>query len=60
MDNRLTRSCNNRMIGGVCAGIANFFGIDPTIVRIIFLVSGGLIGLYLILWLCLPEEDNEE
>ena len=33
---KLYRSTNNKMISGVCAGIADFFGIDPTIVRVIY------------------------
>ncbi len=60
MSNRLTRSYEDRMIGGVCAGIANFLGISPTIVRIIFCLSGGLNGLYLLLWILLPEDDEED
>ena len=60
---RLTRS-NNRMIGGVCAGIADYFGWDITLVRIIYVLvtfftafSGGLV--YLILWLVMPEVGRE-
>ena len=60
---RLTRS-NNRMIGGVCAGIADYFGWDITLVRIIYVLatfftafSGGLA--YLILWLVMPEAGRE-
>lgn len=58
---KLYRSRNNRMIAGVCAGLANFFGIDPTIVRLIF-VAGALFGLgsfvliYLVLFIVVPEE----
>ncbi|HAF62444.1 MAG TPA: PspC domain-containing protein [Anaerolineaceae bacterium] len=57
---KLYRSRNNRMIAGVCAGLADYFEIDPTIVRIIFviLVFAGLGGMlvYAILWLITPEE----
>ena len=60
---RLTRS-NNRMIGGVCAGIADYFEWDITLVRIIYVLatfftafSGGLV--YLILWLIMPEARRE-
>lgn len=55
---RLTRS-NNRMIAGVCAGIAEYFGWDITLVRIVYLLlslstafSGGII--YIVLWLIMP------
>ena len=58
---RLTRSVTDRKIAGVCGGLAKYLNIDPTVVRIIFLIlllvggGGGLI--YLIIWLCAPEED---
>lgn len=48
------------MIAGVCAGIANYFDIDPTIVRIIYVLMFFMLGtgilLYLILWLVIPQE----
>ncbi|MCU6778022.1 PspC domain-containing protein [Phocaeicola fibrisolvens] len=60
---RLTRS-NNRMIGGVCAGIADYFNWDITLVRIVYVLatfftvfSGGIV--YLILWLIMPEAGRE-
>ena len=56
---RLLRSTNNRMLGGVCAGVAEYFNLDPTIVRIIYVVLffAGTVGLllYLIMWLLIPE-----
>lgn len=60
MTKRLTKSSNNRMIAGVCAGVANYFDIDPTVVRIawVFLVvlfGSGLL-LYLICWLLMPSD----
>lgn len=58
-ENRLYRIVNGRVIGGVAGGLAEFFGIDPTIVRIIFILltimGGGGILLYLILWIVVPE-----
>ena len=56
---QLFRDENNKKIGGVCAGIAHFFGIDPTIVRLIALVllvcyGTGLL-LYIILWIAVPS-----
>jgi phage shock protein C len=57
---RLYRKRTDRMLAGVCAGLADYLNIDPTIVRIIFvvLVFAGLGGVlvYLILWLITPEE----
>ena len=57
---KLTRPRNVRMLGGVCAGIGEYLGIDPTVVRIIcVLLSIGTIGLallvYLVLCFVIPE-----
>ena len=57
---KLYRSQTDRKIAGVCAGIAEYFNIDPTIVRVIgviLLLPGGLPGLipYLILWVIIPD-----
>ena len=57
---KLTRPHNDRMLGGVCAGIGEYLGIDPTVVRIIcVLLSIGTIGLallvYLVLCFVIPE-----
>jgi phage shock protein PspC (stress-responsive transcriptional regulator) len=55
---RLMRSSRDKKLGGVCAGVADYFDLDPTLVRIIWLLAvfcagtGGL--LYLILWIALP------
>ncbi len=59
---RLYRS-DDRMIAGVCAGIAEFFNIDPTIVRAIFillLLPGGLPGFipYVLLWIIVPVKPH--
>ena len=49
---KLTRPRNGRMLGGVCAGIGEYLGIDPTVVRIIcVLLSIGTIGLALLVYL---------
>jgi phage shock protein C len=57
---RLYRSRDERMFGGVCGGIGKFFGIDPTIVRLIFVLVTFVwpftLVLYLILMLVVPEE----
>ena len=61
---QLTRS-NNRMIAGVCSGIADYFGWDVTLVRILYVLatfftafSGGIV--YLILWVIMPERSRGE
>ena len=57
-DKKLSRS-NNKMIGGVCAGIADYLGLDPTIVRIVWVLmlffAGFGILLFLILWFIMPK-----
>lgn len=58
----LARPRQERMIGGVCAGLARRFGMRPTTMRLIFVVSCLLPGpqflLYLALWILLPNEDQ--
>lgn len=59
---QLYRSKNNRMIGGVCAGLGDFFGIDPTLVRLGFVVgsllgwAGALLVVYIVMIIVVPEE----
>jgi len=60
MNKKLYRSRKEKMIGGVAGGLAEYFEIDPTLVRIIFIVSlflgGSGILAYIILWIIVPEE----
>jgi len=59
---RLTRSYDDRMIAGVCGGIAQYFDVDPTLVRagyvLLSVVSAGFPGLliYAILWMIMPKD----
>lgn len=57
---RLYRDTNDRKLAGVCSGIAHFFKVDTTIIRILFLIAllCGSIGfwIYLIVWICAPEK----
>ncbi len=59
---RITRSRSERFIAGVAGGLAHYFGIDPLVVRIAFLVLSLLNGLgaviYLVLWLIVPNEGS--
>jgi phage shock protein C len=60
---QLFRSRSNRMVGGVCAGIGDFFGIDPTIIRLLFVFSvifgyGIVLLVYLALFLVVPEDPQ--
>ncbi|MBQ6807586.1 MAG: PspC domain-containing protein [Firmicutes bacterium] len=61
---KLYRSTQNRMLGGVCAGIAEFFGIDPTLIRLIYVVLSlftvafpGII-LYIVCLLIIPNDPD--
>lgn len=59
---KLFRSSDNKMIGGVCAGLGEYFDIDPTLVRIGFVVLsligwvGAFVLAYLIMWIIIPDE----
>jgi phage shock protein C len=64
MDKRLYRSRSDRMISGVCGGIADYFGIDPTIVRLatvalLFVTSGAVILIYIVMAIVVPEQPAE-
>ncbi|MCD7936291.1 MAG: PspC domain-containing protein [Tannerellaceae bacterium] len=58
---RLYRSTSDKMLGGVCGGIAKYFGLDPTLVRLgyialtFFTVFSG-IPAYLVMWIVIPKE----
>lgn len=62
MEKRLMRVEDGRMIAGVCTGLAQYFNVDPTLVRIIFVILGllglGGVVLYLILWLIMPRASD--
>ncbi|MFF3569521.1 MULTISPECIES: PspC domain-containing protein [Nocardia] len=57
---RLTRSRTDRWIGGVCGGLAEYFGWNATLVRLLFILSCLLPGpqflIYLVLWVVIPKE----
>jgi phage shock protein PspC (stress-responsive transcriptional regulator) len=61
MEKKLVRLANDKKLGGVCAGLARYFGIDVSIMRVAYLILTILTGsllfwLYLILWIVLPQE----
>lgn len=63
MKKRLVRPTQGRMIAGVCAAFANYFNIDVSIVRLIWvmlLLPGGAPGIipYVICWVVIPSEDK--
>jgi len=56
----LTRSKSNRMIAGVCAGLGDYLNIDPTIIRLLFVLgfftfNGAMLIVYLIMAIITPE-----
>ncbi len=59
---RMYRDPDNSIIGGVCSGLASYWRVDPTIVRVIFVILAifGMAGvlIYLILWIILPEANT--
>ena len=59
MDKRLTKSANNRMLCGVCAGVAEYFGMDPTVVRLLWAVltlcGGSGVLAYILAAIIIPE-----
>jgi phage shock protein PspC (stress-responsive transcriptional regulator) len=58
--NKMFRSSKNRVLAGVCAGVADFFGLDVKLVRVAWLIALLFAGvgalLYLILWFVVPEK----
>ena len=62
MNTQFTRSKNDKMIAGVCGGLARYFDVDPAIVRLLFVLAVFLGGasplIYLVLWLVMPEEQT--
>lgn len=58
----IRRSIHNRKIAGVCGGIGEFLDVDPTIIRVIYvvLVLAGGVGIlpYLLAWIIIPEEET--
>ena len=61
-EKKLRRSVDDRVIAGVCGGLAKHFDIDPVVVRVVFALllvfaGGGLLA-YLVLWIVMPEESG--
>lgn len=62
MSRKLVRPRDNRMIAGVCAGLARRFGMSPGLVRLLFVLSlllpGTQVIVYLALWIIMPDEGR--
>ena len=60
----LMRSRDGRMLAGVCAGVADYFGLDVTLVRVIWAVVSVITGgagvlAYLVAWIIIPDEGQK-
>jgi phage shock protein PspC (stress-responsive transcriptional regulator) len=60
---RLYRSKKDRMLGGVCAGLGEHLDVDPTVIRLVWVVltaisMGTGILVYILAWIIIPEEDT--
>ena len=60
LNKRLYRSRTERQIAGVCGGLGNYLGIDPTVIRLLFILGlvfvGGTLLAYIVLAIVIPEE----
>ena len=60
MEKRLVRNVQDKKIAGVCAGLAKYFNIDPTLVRVLWIISVCALGTgilaYAVCWFVMPEE----
>ena len=61
---KLTRDLEHKVLGGVCSGIAKYFGIDPVIVRLGFVLLSCLYGCgllaYIVALIIIPKEETKE
>ncbi len=60
---KLLRSSTDRKIAGICGGLGEYFNIDPTVMRILFIAGFFLTGsltfwIYLVLWIVIPDGVN--
>jgi phage shock protein C len=57
---KLYRSQTNRVVAGVCGGLADYFGVDVTIVRVLFIalafIGGAALPIYLAMWIIVPKQ----
>ena len=62
---RLVRSTDDRWIAGICGGLAEFTGVDATLIRVVLVVAavlgaGSLVVIYLICWLLIPQAPGAD
>jgi phage shock protein PspC (stress-responsive transcriptional regulator) len=60
----LTRSSEERVLGGVCGGLAEYMNVDPVLVRLAFIALGLVYGfgalIYLVMWIVVPDEGGKQ
>jgi phage shock protein C len=60
---RLYRSAKDKILGGVCGGIAEYYNIDPTLVRLLWVIFSLLYGVgilaYIIAWIIVPKAPKK-
>lgn len=62
-DSRLRRSRSDKMIAGVIGGLARYFGFDPTVARVLYVILSVIsvafpgILVYILLWIIMPEDE---
>jgi phage shock protein C len=60
---KLYRSKTNRQVAGVCGGLAEYFNLDPTLIRVLFIVlavlGGSGIIIYLAMWILVPSQPQD-
>ena len=63
-DKKLRRSRTNKKIAGVCGGLGDYLGLDPTLIRLLWLIlvffAGTGVLAYFIAWIVMPEEPSVE
>jgi phage shock protein C len=61
---RLYRSSKERILGGVCGGIAEYLGVDPVIIRALWILSVFLFGVsipfYILSWIIIPRNPSQK
>lgn len=63
---RLYRSKTDKMLGGVCGGLGESYGVDPTILRLAWVFIGILTGIlpalitYIVAWIIIPEKPDQQ
>ena len=64
LEKKLTRDTKNQKIAGVCAGLAKYFNVDPTLVRVLWIISAFALGTgvfaYALCWYIMPEEGASQ